>query len=255
MSDAVRQLKTYGRDVSETFLDRLPKEFDRVCFICVNAYRSFRQAVGVTPIQDAVALAKCVRYFEYEVYFVHNPHARYFLDYLNYFLEHTSRHLLVYYVGQGTTARDLDRTVSRGLYDEAFTFDDGAISDEEFLDSLTDYKNPKNKVTLITDTCKSETTWNLPVGEELRGRQIPKNVLSLSAVPTETTSKQMLALCQSQGIFTFNLTKFLKQDPSITARELCSKMGPVLGDFAQVFLAGTASPELLDEPVLEMTVE
>jgi hypothetical protein len=255
MGDPVRQLKTFGRDISETFLDRLPKQFERICFICVNSYRSFRQAIGVTPIQDAVALAKCVRYFEYEVYFVHNPHARYFLDYVNFFLEHTSRHLIVYYVGQGTTLRDLDRTMSRDLYDEAFTFDDGAISDEEFLESLTDFKNPDNKVTLITDTCKPETVWNLPLASELRGRPIPPRVISLSAVPTEISSKQMMALCQSQGIFTFNLTKFLKQNPKISAKELCQKMYPILGEFAQEFLAGTSSPETLDEPVLEMTIE
>jgi hypothetical protein len=254
MGDAVRQLKTYGRDISETFIERLPKEFERVCFICVNSYRSFRQAIGVTPIQDAVALAKCVRYFEYEVYFVHNPHARTFIDYLNYLIEHTSRHVMVYYVGLGTTVRDLDRTLTRSIYDEAFTFDDGSISDEEFLDSL-EYKNPNNKITLITDTCKPETTWNLPIGPELRGRPLPPNVISLSALPTQTTSKQMMALCQSQGIFTFNLTKFLKADPKITAKQLCEKMTAVLGDFAQVFEAGTSSPELLDEPVLEMTIE
>jgi hypothetical protein len=252
-SDPVRELKRLGRDFSEVFVDRLDKSYERICFICVNSYRSYRQAIGVTPIQDAVALGKCVRYFEYEVYFVHNPHKRNFLEYLNHFLDHTTRHLIVYYVGQGTTLHDLDPKVPHD-YDDAFTFDDGAITDAEFLDSLASFKNPDNKVTLITDTCKPGTTWALN-GKELKGRNVPPHVVSLSAQPTKTTSKQMMALCQSQGIFTFNLTRFLKADPTINAGQLTEKMLPVMGEFAQTFKVGTSSPECLQEPVLEMTIE
>lgn len=251
MSDPVRQLKTYGRDLAGTHISRLPRNLSRCCFICVNSYRSYRQNIGVTPIQDAVSIAKCLKYFEYEVYFIHNPHCQYFMDYLNYFIAHTGQHLVIYYEGQGTTAEDLDRTIQHA-YDDAFTFDDGSVDDEEFIDSLCSLKNPDCKVTLITDTCRANTMWNL-TGTELKGRQIPPGVLTMSAVPTESTSKQMMALAQQQGIFTFNMTKELKLNPKITVNQLAAKMAPVMGEFAQEFKVGTSSPELLDEAVIELS--
>ena len=82
LADPVYQLRKVGRDISKSFVNKLPRELTRCCFICVNSYRSFRQNIGVTPIQDAASLAKCVKYFEYEVFFVHNPHARTFIEYL-----------------------------------------------------------------------------------------------------------------------------------------------------------------------------
>jgi hypothetical protein len=249
MSDLVGQLRILGRDLAHTFINRLPREFTKVCFICVNTYRSYRQAIGVTPIGDAVSLAKCAKYFEYEVFYVHNPHAQNFMDYLNYFLEHATKHLIVYYVGQGTTQQDLDRTIPRTA-DDAFSFDDAAVEDIEFLDSLTIAKNPSNRVTLITDTCRPDTAWNI-TSTEMKGRNLPPGILTLSAQPTAATSKQMMARCQSQGIFTFNLTKQLKANPKITPEELAAKMAEPMAEFAQVFTVGATSPDSITEPILE----
>jgi hypothetical protein len=253
MSDPVRQLKTYGRDVSETFIERLPRSFTKCCFICVNSYRSYRQNIGVPPVTDAVAMAKCARYFEYEIFFIYDPHAQGFLQYLNYFLANTNRHLIVYYVGQGTTPQDLERTRSR-TYDEAFTFDDGCIADEDFLDALVGSKHPDSRVTLITDTCRPATAWNLP-GQEVKGRVLPPGIVTISTSPTPSTSKHMMSLCQRQGIFTFNLTREIKADPKITPSQLEAKMSSAIGEFAQVLSARATSPEDLDRPVLESDFE
>jgi hypothetical protein len=170
------------------------------------------------------------------------------MQYLEYFLLNTTQHLIVYYVGQGTTPQDLDRTRAR-VYDEAFTFDDGAIADEEFLDALTSCKHPDNRVTLITDTCRPATAWNLP-GNEVKGRVLPPGIVTISTSPTASTSKHMMALCQRQGIFTFNLTKEIKGNPKITPSELEGKMTSAISEFAQVFSARATSPEDLERPVL-----
>jgi hypothetical protein len=249
MSDPVRQLKTLGRDFSQTFKDRLPREFTKICFICVNSYRSFRQNIGVTPISDAVGMAKCVKYFEYEIYFVHNPHAQNFMQYLEYFLANTTRHLIVYYVGQGTAPYDLDQTIPRSN-DDAFTFDDGAVDDEEFLEAIETCKHSDSRVTLVTDTCRCDTAWHIHAAE-IKGHKLPPGVVTLSACPTASTSRQMMQRCQSQGIFTFNLTKEFKANPKITPNQLNEKMTPVMAEFAQVFSVGSSSPELLDLPILE----
>jgi hypothetical protein len=253
MSDPVRQLKTYGRNVAETHMERLPRVFGKLCFICVNSYRSFRQNIGIAPITDAVAFAKCAKYFEYEIFFVHEPHAQTFMQFLEFFLANTLRHLVVYYVGQGMTPHDLNRTRAR-TYDEVFTFDDAAIADEQFLDALIGFKNPQNRVTLITDTCKPATAWNLP-GSEVKGRVLPPGIVTISTSATTATSKHMMALVLHQGVFTFHLTKEIKANPKITASELEAKMTSVIAEFSQVFSVRATAPEDLDLPVLETDFE
>jgi hypothetical protein len=243
----------YGRNAAETPMERLPPAFGKLCFICVNTYRSYRQNVGIAPVTDAVAFAKCAKYYEYEIFFVHEPHAQTFMQYLEYFLMNTYRHLVVYYVGQGTSPQDLNRTRAR-TYDEAFTFDDAAIADEQFLDSLVGFKNPENRVTLITDTCRPATAWNLP-GNEVKGRVLPPGIVTISTSPTSGTSKHMMSLVQHQGIFTFHVTKEIKANRKITANELEEKMTSVIAEFSQVFSVRATAPEDLDRPVLETDFE
>ncbi|KAH0795069.1 Clan CD, family C14, metacaspase-like cysteine peptidase [Histomonas meleagridis] len=248
MYDPVGQLRSLGRDLSKIPSNRMPLDLKNVCLICVNSYRSFRQNIGTTPINDAATMAKCVKYFEYEVYYLHNPHAQRFLEFIDYFFENTQKNLIVYYVGQGTTASDLDNTQPHD-FDEAFTFEDGIIYDEDMIEHLQ-CKAPSNKIILITDTCRQNTCWSIK-SPEIKGYTLPERVISLSASPRSTTSKQMMALCQSQGIFTFNLTKELKLHPKITPNELLPKMNSVLSEYVQDFNVGSSSPELLDEPIID----
>lgn len=246
MADPVRELRSVGRDITEAFISKLPRELERCCFVCANSYRSFRQNIGATPISNAAAIAKCAKYFEYEVFFVHNPHANNFLEYLSHFVAITTSHLIVYYVGQGTTNEDLDTTRKS---DEVLTFDDGSLYNDDMIDAL-EMKPAQSRITLITDTCRPGSIWNARDGQ-VGGRALPPRILTLSAVPLPTTSKQMMVLCQSQGIFTFNVTKSLKMNPKITVQQLVGKMQPVMAEFAQEFQAEASSPEMLDETVLE----
>jgi hypothetical protein len=131
------------------------------------------------------------------------------MQYLEYFLANTTRHLIVYYVGQGTTPHDLDRTIPR-TGDDAFTFDDGAVDDDEFLVAFETSKHPASRVTLVTDTA-----WAIR-GGDIKGDKLPPAVTTLSACPAASTSRQMMQRCQSQGIFTFNITKEFKANRKIT---------------------------------------
>lgn len=250
MADPVSQLRILGRDLTNSQMTRLPKDMTKVCFICVNSFRSFRQNIGITPIGDAVSMAKCLKYFEYDIYYVANPHAKFFLNFLDYFFQNTTEHLVVYYVGQGTTLEDLDTTTKREAYD-AFTFDDGKILDCQMAEHIAMNKNPESVLTLITDTCRPNTCWSL-ISDTVDGVQLPPRVISLSASPTPETSKSMMALAQSQGIFTFNVTKELKKNPKLTPKQLEALMNKVLKEFAQIFTSSSTSPELLDEPILHV---
>lgn len=232
MSDPVRRLKTYGRDLGSIPISRIPRELEKVCFICVNTYTSFRLNLGTGPISDAVAFAKCLKTFGHEVYFINNPHSRNFLKYLDAFFQATSNELVLYYVGQGTSSdSDEDEDVQKN---EAFAFDDGIITNDELANHIAENKQGNCRVILVTDIGSPGSIWDIR-GTECHGAQIPDNVLSISASPDTSCAKQTQVNRQEEGIFTYNLTKILKKNPMITPRELQAQMKPILRKYQQVF--------------------
>jgi hypothetical protein len=241
MSDPIRVLKTYGRDVGAIPFSRVPTAFPKAAFLCVNTYTSYRLNLGTGPINDAVSLAKVVKAYGFEIYFMHNPHARNFLKYLDLFFKATSGHLLVYYVGHGTSFSE-----SGTHQEEAFIFDDGRIPEDELVDHLIELKNPTCEITLITDACHEGTIWDIQEGS-VRGKQLPPNVISLSACNDPTIPKKSENERLEQGIFTYNLTKILKGVSEITPTELAPAMNTILRNHAQKFVVGTTSPELLTQ--------
>lgn len=247
MSDPVRRLKQLGRDVASVPVSRIPTEMGKVCFICVNTYTSYRLNLGTGPMNDAVSFAKCVKNFGFEVYFMHNPHSRNFLKYLDTFFANTAEELVVYYVGHGTSVADTDGDEADKT-DEAFVFDDGVIVDDVLIDHLIEHKNPASKLILVTDACHSGTIWDIQ-GGSVHGRQLPERIMSISAANDKQTAKQTMINRQEQGIFTHNLTKVLKENPEFSPNELSSKMRSVLRKYGQSFTVGTTSPELLEEPL------
>lgn len=246
-ADPIRRLKTYGRDLSSIPVSRLPQTCDKACFICVNTYTSYRLNLGTGPINDAVNIAKCVKPFGYEVYFVHNPHRRTFLQYLDKFFSATQKNLVFFYVGHGTYQTDKNGDEADGQ-DEAFVFDDGNITDDELVTHLIDNKNPNNVVTLITDACHSGTIWDLQ-GGDVKGRRLPDKVISISAASDSQTAKQTSINRAEQGIFTYNLTKTVKKNPCITPNELKTTLRKALRTYGQTFTVGTTSQELLTQPL------
>lgn len=247
MSDPVRRLKTLGHDISSMPVSRIPKDMGKICFICVNTYTSYRLNLGTGPVNDAVSLAKRVKACGYEVYFIHNPHSRNFLKYLDVFFQNTAEELIVYYVGHGTTVSDTNGDEEDG-HDEAFVFDDGNIVDDVLIEHLIDCKHPDSKLILITDACHSGSIWDIQ-GGCVHGRELPKRIISLSAASDRQTAKQTMIDRQEQGIFTSNMTKLLKAEPELSPNALAPKMRAQLRKFGQTFTVGTTSPELLDEPL------
>lgn len=249
MSDPVRRLKTLGRDLGTIPLSRIPASFEKVCFICVNTYTSYRLNLGTGPINDAVSFAKCVKNYGFEVFFLHNPHSRNFLKYLDKFFSNAVGQLIVYYVGHGTSSSDLDKDEADGN-DEAFVFDDGIIIDDDLITHLIDNKNPDNEVILVTDACHSGSIWDIQAGN-VKGRELPARIMSVSAASDKQTAKQTMINRQEQGIFTHNLTKILKKNPGMTPNQLKDMMRKELRKYGQTFTVGTTSPDLLDQPLFD----
>ena len=249
MSDPVRRLAEYGRDLGSIPISRLPKELERAAFICVNTYTSYRLNLGTGPMNDAVSFAKCLKAYGFEIFFMHNPHSRNFLKYLDAFFKNTQIELVLYYVGHGTSVTDTDGD-ENDRKDEAFVFDDGVIADDVLIDHLIDCKNPNNKLVLVTDACHSGTIWDIQAGS-VHGRQLPDNIMSISAANDAQTAKQTMINSQEQGIFTYHLTKTLKKNPSMTPRELQASMKSALRKYQQSFSIGTTNEALLDEPLFD----
>lgn len=157
-SDPQRTLKTLGRDLATIPLARLRDKAERVGFICINSFKSYRLNLGTGPINDAVSMAHCLKSFNFDVYFISSPHCKDFLKYLDAFFRNTTGQLVFFYVGHGLSLRDIDIDETDGN-DEAFVFDDGVILDDDLVTHVIENKNPSNELILITDACRPGTIW------------------------------------------------------------------------------------------------
>lgn len=249
-TDAVRRLKTYGRDLATIPISRLPNEFDKACYLIVNTYTSYRLNLGTGPLNDAVSFAKCMKNFGYKVFFVHNAHKKNFLNYLDKFLAKTKGELVIYYVGHGTSVPDLDGDEDDG-YDEAFVFDDGIVIDDILVEHLIANKNPENEVVMVTDACFSGSIWDIQSGN-VNGRVLPDRIMSISAANDKQTAKQTMIQRAEQGIFTYNMTKILKRNPAITPPQLQTEMRKILRKYGQSVTVATTNQSLLHEPIFQI---
>jgi hypothetical protein len=247
VSDPLRELKTLGRDMAQIPLARLPTSYKKVAFLCVNSYTSYRLNLGTGPINDAISFAKCVKRYDFEIYFLHNPHAQTFLRYLDSFFKAASSQLIIYYVGHGTGVIDTTGDES-DHQDEAFVFDDGVIIDDELISHLAENKHPASKVILVTDACHSGTIWDIQ-SKTAKGKKLPPSIISISAATDAQTAKQTTLNQKDQGIFTFNLAKTLTANPWLTPTELRGKMKAILKKYSQSFTVGTTSATLLNQPL------
>jgi hypothetical protein len=184
-----------------------------------------------------------MRHFEFDIYFTHNPHSRNFLKYLDLFFAGTVKRLVVFYVGQGAGLR------SAAEGGEALVFDDGEVPEDALVTHLIENKHSSNEIILVTDLCHSGTIWDIQSGK-VNGRQLPPGIVSISCATDAKTAKQTQVGGIEQGIFTYNLTKTLREEPFASPSELYGKLRAVLKKYAQNFSIGASTPALLNKPLL-----
>jgi hypothetical protein len=249
MADPVRELKVYGRDVLGMAICRLPTSLRKAAFLCVNTYTSYRLALGTGAIHDAVNLAKVLKDLGFEIFFLHNPHVRNFLKYLDVFFRVTSDTLLLYYVGRGMSLRAPGAETSEPR-DQAFVFDDGILADDDLATHLVTHKNAASQLILITDACFSGTIWDIEDGC-VKGKQFPPNIISLSARVNLASGKCQTIERTDQGVVTLNLAKIVQAEPELSPKEIADKMQDALRESGQTFTAVSTSPELLTQPLFQ----
>lgn len=239
-ADPIRRLMEFGHDLQSIPLARLPSSFSKVAFICVNTFESFRFGLGKGPLEDAVRFAKIFRYYGFEIYFLKCPHVRNFLRYFDPIIERTSEHLVALYLGH---------EVYKIGQDEAFSFDDGIISDKEIINHIIEKKQQDAQLTLFTDACHPGSIWDIKDGV-VCDVTLPPNILSISASnegdPSTTTAVQARL---EAGMFTDLIVKALKNNSALTPCQLENHLKKSLQQYNQAFVVGTSSPELLQKPL------
>ena len=247
-SSLLKKLKALATDVVKTPVSRLAKN-ERACLIICNTYSSYQLSLGDGPMNDAITFATSMKNFEFKQYYMHNPHSRNFLSYLDAFLKNTTQHLVVYYVGHGTTVTDTNGDEDDNT-DEAFVFDDGTMVDDILVEHLIKNKNESSRVTLVTDACHSGSIWDIQGGNVL-GRVIPENVISISAANDKQTAKQAYINRKEQGIFTMNLSSILKKKPEITGSQLPSELRPSLKKYSQTCVVAGSDKHITEIPIFK----
>jgi hypothetical protein len=242
----MNQLLTYGQNLSNIPIKKLPSSIDRACFIICNSYTNPKLALGTGPINDALNVAKLAKHQNMSLYFFHNPKKNQFLQYMDKFFQISENHLLLFYVGHAANVKDKNGDEDDG-YDEAFVFDDGYIIDDILLEHLIKYKNPNCQITLLTDACHSGSIWDIQSGQN-NGTPLPPNIISISAAEDSETAKQTVIEQAEEGLFTHNFKNLIKQNPQITPKQLKVELDRILKRYKQTATIATTSPDLCDIP-------
>lgn len=242
----LKKLKKIATDIVKTPTSRITEQ-KNVCLIVCNTYTSYRLSLGDGPLNDAITFATSMKSYGFKQYYMHNPHSKNFLKYLDSVLEKTTNHLVIYYVGHGTTVADLNKDEDDG-YDEAFVFEDSTLIDDILLEHLIDKKNANSKVTMVTDACHSGSIWDIQ-SKTVNGRTLPQNIMSISASNDKQTAKQTVIDRKEQGIFTMNFSKVLKTKPSITPKELLSSLKKQLKKYSQTCTIAMTTKSLNTSPI------
>jgi hypothetical protein len=221
----------------------------KACLICCNTYTKPNLALGVGPLNDAHTVARNHADRGYAVFFLHNPTAEQFLQWLPHFLRETQAALTVFYTGHGANVRDANGDESDGL-DEAMVFDAGYIVDDKLVECLRANAGGRARVLLLSDCCHSGSIWDI---QSALGKRegLPANLLSISAAADSQTAKQTTVNQLSQGIFSFYLWKALNAKPRASPRDLMASVSPNLQRFNQKVVAAASTPAMLDQPVFQ----
>lgn len=238
------ELSSYGTDLSKC--NTLPTNLNKAVFICCNTYTRPDYSLGVGPMNDSITVASYMKSIGFTIYFAHNPSSQNYMQYFKHFIQNTQQYLVIYYTGHGGSMKDTNGDDEDG-YDEALVFDDAFIVDDKLLSAIKSSDKPKNsKIMMLTDCCHSGSIYDLQ-----SGRDLPANIMSLSAARDSQTAKQTSMDGKDQGIFTFYFFKLLQQTPTLTPTKMEEQINKYISKFDQVFTKFSTSNELYDQVIFQ----
>ncbi|OHS93980.1 Clan CD, family C14, metacaspase-like cysteine peptidase [Tritrichomonas foetus] len=225
----------------------LPSSMEKCCFICCNTYTKKEYELGVGPMNDSITVAENHKKRGYQVFFVHNPKPDEFLAFLGPLFKLTTKELTIFYTGHGANVKDRNGDESDGM-DEAMVFDTGHIVDDKLVDVIIANANGKTRVLLLTDCCHSGSIWDLQSAMKHK-KNLPANIISISAAKDSQTAKQTTIGKKSQGIFTYYFWDIVNKNKGITPKEIESKINVSLKKFNQLLVLCGTSKDMESKPL------
>lgn len=243
---ALAQLKELATELTESNKSTV-KNNERACFICCNNYSKESYILGVGPINDSVTVAANHKFMGYTVYFLHNPKANLFLEYLKILIQKTTEYLTAYYTGHGSSVSDKQSDEADGNY-EVLIFDDSYIRDDKLAEVVRVNVNGKTKIILLNDCCHSGTIYDIPT-DMTEAAKFPANIICLSAADDDETAKQGKQGSNDQGFFTFFAFQEIRRNRAITPEEIKNRVSSLLVNYHQCVVVTTTREELIKQPL------
>ena len=247
IKEALAMFKRVATDLTGKQPSALPSSVDKLCFLCCNTYTRKEYELGVGPMNDSITVAENHKKRGYQCFFIHNPKPDEFLAFLPELFKRAKKELTIFYTGHGANVRDRNGDESDGM-DEAMVFDTGHIIDDKLVEVLIANANGKTRVLLLTDCCHSGSIWDLQSALKHK-RNLPANIISLSAAKDSQTAKQTTIGKKSQGIFTYYLWQILNKTPKATPKQIESQINGNLKRFNQLLVVCESSPGMADKPL------
>lgn len=241
---STKRLAAAATNITSYSTYRLPEGMKKSALLCVNTYVGTRNSLGDGPANDGVTMAKLLKTYGFDVYYLLNPRKSVFLSTLAHFLKNTEEHLVVYYTGHGTYVRDVSGDED-DYYDEAMVFVDGNVIDDTLLEYLNQNKNAESVATLVSDCCHSGTIWDL----QSKNCAKPPKCVSIGAASDRQTAKQTVVEKLEQGLFTYNTKKLLTKTPELSPNDLQTKLRPLLRSYAQTVVVESTDDSIPRDPV------
>lgn len=250
--DPLCRLRVIGRCLDDLLLDeewetKMPVSCDKACLIVANSTADYRMKLGMAPFNDCVTFGKILKEHNFEIFHLRAPTAATFRKFFTYLLRLTQQHFCLVYAGHGHLQRVLAGAPDDG---DSFVFEDDSIPDSAFLELVELNRVPGARLTLVTDSCAPESVFDIRKGE-IKGRRVPENVLSISALVDPELIKDVEFKATDHGEFVTDLVKWLKKDSALTPKDLHFAMRKVMKRWGQDFVIGRSDEALMTQPLFD----
>ena len=246
MSEGLTLIRSIARDLTKKPpITTIPATLDKACFIICNTYTVPKYALGVGPMNDAITVAKCHKDCGYQVFFLNNTSDKEFLSYLPLIVKRTKKELTIYYTGYATNIKTNDQDEINA---ESMIFDNGSVSDNKFFNCIAENSNGKARILLIADCCHAGILWDMQLAQK-NSISLPQNILSLYSTKISETAKKTAIGKKSHGIFTYFLSKILKENKQATVDQISTEINPQLKIYNEVLMHNETTPSLIDRPL------
>ncbi|KAK8843076.1 hypothetical protein M9Y10_025267 [Tritrichomonas musculus] len=234
-------LRRVGICLNKADLTKLPKKgVDKVCFILVNNYEKDADGLGVGPLNDAYLFALIHKKLGYNIAYLYNPGLAKFVLSLEYFLEHTTSALTIYYTG-----RDSESKVSNISHGITFDNHKEIFSSIEFGKTVGQKWNGKCRIMILHDCSCGGSIFNMHSAKStVNGPDIEIVSYTVNKKNLKPKEKRL-----SQGLFTYYFCKLLRQFPNSTPQEMANMLTLSFERFKVGFIPVLSREKLNESPL------